>query len=100
MRDTDDAVQARTSVDRARVGQLTSCAEPVLRLEVAAVRLGSPPVAVGGSSYAEARPDPLYVRLCLPSPVAAVDELPPSLTAVLRPRCGCCTAGRTPVDGS
>lgn len=217
MHDTDDAVRARTSVDRARVGQLTTYArhpsrslttsvglqagadgtvdlhlptgahavaqllsrplatlrvappwcEPVLlhggvrrlpgltdraelvfRLEVAAVRLGSPPVLVDGSAYAGARPDPLRceapavlahvneghagalaaclrarghevafaqatrldaggltvvavgpsgadtVRLRFPSPVAALDELPPSLATVLRPECRCCAAGR------
>ncbi len=128
MKDTDDAVRARTSVDRARVGQLTTCGrhpsssrttsvglearldgsveihlstgapavaqllarplatlqvappwcEPVVlhggarrlpgltdrgalvfRLEVAAVRVGSPPALVDASAYAAARPDPL-----------------------------------------
>ena len=213
MQDTDDAVQARTSVDRARVGELTTYArhpsgglttsvglqvrpdgavdvhlsrgagavaqllarplatlrvappwcEPVLlhggarrlpgltergelafRLEVAAVRVGSPPMPVDESAYAAARPDPLRcdapavlahlneghadalsaclracgrevafaqatrldavgltvvavgedgvdtVRLRFPTPVAALDELPPSLAWVLRAGCGCC----------
>ncbi len=217
MRDTDDAVRARTSVDRARVGQLTTYGrhpsssrttsvglaargdgavelhlspaahavaqllarplatlrvappwcEPVVlhggvrrlpgltgrgelvfRLEVAVVRVGSPPVVVEEPVYAAARPDPLRcdapavlahlneghadalsaclracgreaafaeatrldaggltvvavgpdgadtVRLRFPSPVAALDELPPSLAWVLRPGCGCCVAAR------
>ena len=128
MHDTDDAVRARTAVDRARVGQLTTYArhpsgqrttsvglqvrsdgavdvhlstsnqavaqllarplatlrvappwcDPVLlhggarrlpgltdrgelvfRLDVAVVRVGSPPAVVDGSAYAAARPDPL-----------------------------------------
>lgn len=223
MDDTDDAVRARTSVDRARVGELTTYArhpsgsrptsvglqvrpdggvevhlstgayavaqllarpmatlrvappwcEPVLlhggtrrlpgltdrgelvfRLEVAAVRVGSPPVPVDESAYAAARPDPLRgdapdvlahlneghadalsaclracgrdvafaeatrldaggltvvavgpdgadtVRLRFPSPVAALDELPPSLAWVLQPGCSCCTAARRSGDGA
>lgn len=223
MEDTDDAVRARTSVDRARIGELTTYArhpsgtlstsvglqvrpdgavdvhlstgahavaqllarplatlrvappwcEPVLlhggarrlpgltdrgelvfRLEVAAVRVGSPPVLVDGAAYAAARPDPLRcdapavlahlneghadalsaclracgrdvafaeatrldaggltvvavgpegadtVRLRFPSPVAALDELPPSLAWVLQPGCSCCTAARRSADGA
>ena len=223
MRDTDDAVRARTSVDRARVGQLTTYGrhpsssrttsvglqarpdgsvevhlstgapavaqllarplatlqvappwcEPVLlhggarrlpgltdggalvfRLEVAAVRVGSPPALVDESAYAAARPDPLRcdapavlahlneghtdalsaclrargheaafaeatrldaggltvvavgqdgadtVRLRFPTPVAALDELPPSLSWVLQPGCDCCTAARRSADGA
>jgi hypothetical protein len=221
--DTDDAVRARTSVDRARVGELTTYArhpsrrlttsvglqvrpegtvdvhlstaahavaqllarplatlrvappwcEPVLlhggarrlpgltdhgelvfRLEVAAVRVGSPPVPVDEAAYSAARPDPLRcdapavlahlneghadalsaclrargrevafaqatrldaggltvvavgpdgadtVRLRFPTPVAALDELPPSLAWVLRPGCGCCTSSRRSADGA
>ena len=223
MEDTDDAVRARTSVDRARVGQLTTYArhpsgtlstsvglevrpdgavdvhlstgahavaqllarplatlrvappwcDPVLlhggtrrlpgltdrgelvfRLEVAAVRVGTPPVLVDESDYSAARPDPLRcdapavlahlneghadalsaclracgrevaftqatrldaggltvvavgdegsdtVRLRFPSPVAALDELPPSLAWVLQPGCSCCTASRRTSDGA
>ena len=219
VQDTDDAVRARTSVDRARVGELTTYArhpsgarttsvglqvrpdgsvdvhlsteadavaqllarplatlhvappwcDPVLlhggvrrlpgrsdrgelvfRLAVAAVRVGSPPVAVDEAAYSAARPDPLRcdapavlahlneghadaltaclrargrdvafaqatrldaggltvvavcddgtdtVRLRFPTPVAALDELPPSLAWVLRPGCGCCAAGPRP----
>jgi hypothetical protein len=221
--DTDDAVRARTSVDRARIGELTTYArhpsgtlstsvglqvrpdgavdvhlstgahavaqllarplatlrvappwcDPVLlhggarrlpgltdrgelvfRLEVAAVRVGSPPVLVDGTAYAAARPDPLRcdapavlahlneghadalsaclracgrdvafaeatrldaggltvvavgpagadtVRLRFPTPVAALDELPPSLAWVLQPGCGCCASTRRSADGA
>ena len=223
MEDTDDAVRARTSVDRARVGELTTYArhpsgqrttsvglhvrpdgavdvhlstgahavtqllarplatlrvappwcEPVLlhggarrlpgltdrgelvfRLEVAAVRVGSPPALVDGSAYAAARPDPLRrdapavlahlndghadaltaclracgrdvafasatrldaggltvvavgqdgadtVRLRFASPVAALDELPPSLATVLRPGCTCGASARWSPDSA
>ena len=223
MRDTDDAVRARTSVDRARVGQLITYArhpsgsrttsvglevradgavdvhlaagaravaqllarplatlhvappwcEPVLlhggvrrlpgltdrgelvfRLDVAAVRVGSPAALVDEPAYAAARPDPLRcdapavlahlneghadaltaclrarghdvafaeatrldaggltvvavgeqgtdtVRLRFPAPVAALDELPPSLAWVLRPGCGCCAPARRSADGA
>ena len=141
MEDTDDAVRARTSVDRARIGELTTYArhpsgalstsvglqvradgavdvhlstsahavaqllarplatlrvappwcEPVLlhggvrrlpgltdrgelvfRLEVAAVRVGSPPVLVDGAAYAAARPDPL--RCDAPAVLAHLNE--------------------------
>lgn len=217
MQDTDDAVLARTSLDRARVGVLTTYArhpsgqrttsvglqvrpdgavdvrlaaaaqavgqllarpvatlevappwcEPVLlhggtrrlpgtaergelvfRVSPAAVRVGRPPVVVDATAFAAARPDPLRcdapavlahlndghadaltaclracgrdvafaeatrldaggltvvavgergadtVRLRFPTPVAALDELPPSLAWVLRPGCSCCSAGR------
>ena len=222
MEDTDDAVRARTSVDRARVGELTTYGrhpslstttsvslqvraegavdvrlaagaaavqqllarplatlrvappwcEPVLlhggacrlpgrtgrgelvfRLEVAAVRVGSPPVLVDESAWSAARPDPLRcdapavlahlneghadalsaclracghdvafaqatrldaggltvvavgpdgadtVRLRFPSPVSALDELPPSLAWALRPGCSCCPAVRPSPEG-
>ena len=141
MQDTDDAVRARTSVDRARVGELTTYArhpsmslttsvaldarpdgavdvrlsasagavlqllarplatlrvsppwcEPVLlhggarrlpgrtergelvfRLEVAAVRVGSPPVLVDESAWSAARPDPL--RCDAPAVLAHLNE--------------------------
>lgn len=223
MDDTDDAVCARTSVDRARVGALTTYArhpsgqrttsvglqarpdgavdvhlasgapavaqllarplatlqvappwcEPVLlsggarrlpgrtehgalvfRLEVAAVRVGCPPVLVDGCAYAAARPDPLRrdapevlahldeghadalsaclrargrdvafahatrldaggltvvavgqdgvetVRLRFPSPVATLDDLPPSLAWVLRRGCGCRAAVPRSAEGA
>lgn len=223
MHDTDDAVRARTALDRARVGQLTAYArhpsgqrttsvglrvrtdgavdvhlspgnqavaqllarplatlqvappwcDPVLlhggarrlpgltdrgelvfRLDVAVVRVGSPPAVVDGSAYAAARPDPLRadapavlahlndghadalaaclrasgrdvafaqatrldaagltvvavggagadtVRLRFSSPVAALDELPPSLAAVLRPGCTCGASVRRSPDGA
>jgi hypothetical protein len=40
------------------------------------------------------------VRLRFPSPVAALDELPPSLAWVLQPGCRCCAAARPYADGS
>jgi hypothetical protein len=221
--DTDDAVRARTSLDRARVGELTTYArhpsgscttsvglqarpdgsvdvhlstgaravaqllarplatlqvappwcDPVLlhggarrlpgltdqgelvfRLEVAAVRVGSPPALVDLSAWSAARPDPLRcdapavlthldeghadalaaclrarghdvafaqatrldaggltvvavgpdgadtVRLRFPSPIAALDELPPSLALLLQPGCTCCSAARRVADGA
>lgn len=218
MDDTDDAVRARTSVDRARVGALTTYArhpsgslstsvglqarpdgavdvhlstgahavaqllarplatlrvappwcEPVLlhggtrrlpgltnrgelvfRIEVAAVRVGSPPALVDATAWSAARPDPLRcdapallthlderhadalsaclrarghdvafaqatrldaggltvvavgedgvntVRLRFPTPVAALDELPPSLAWALRAGCSCTSSRRS-----
>lgn len=155
MEDTDDAVRARTSLDRARVGELTTYGrhpsattatsvalearsdgavdvrlassasavaqllsrplatlriappwcEPVLlhggarrlagrtdrgelvfRLEVAAVRVGSPPVPVDGAAWSAARPDPL--RCDAPAVLAHLnDGHADALSACLR-ACG------------
>ena len=124
----------------------TDRGELVFRLEVAAVRVGSPPVLVDESAWSAARPDPLRrdapavlahlneghadalsaclracghdvafaeatrldaggltvvavgpdgadtVRLRFPSPVSALEDLPPSLAWVLQPGCSCCPA--------
>jgi hypothetical protein len=40
------------------------------------------------------------VRLRFSSPVAALDELPPSLATVLRPGCTCGTQARRSPDGA
>jgi hypothetical protein len=137
-----------------RLPGLTDRGELVFRLEVAAVRVGSPPALVDLSAWSAARPDPLRcdapavlahldeghadalaaclrasghdvafaqatrldaggltvvavgpdgadtVRLRFPSPVAALDELPPSLALLLQPGCTCCSAARRVADGA
>jgi hypothetical protein len=137
-----------------RLPGLTDGGALVFRLEVAAVRVGSPPALVDETAYADARPDPLRcdapavlahlneghadalsaclrargrevafaeatrldaggltvvavgqdgadtVRLRFPTPVAALDELPPSLAWVLRPGCDCCATARRSANGA
>ena len=63
----------------------TDRGELVFRIEVAAVRVGSPPVLVDEAAYAAARPDPL--RWDAPAVLAHLDEgHADALTACLRAR--------------